>query len=179
MDVAHIVRVNSGGSVNDEKTLSGITGHECRVNDAHRSHEEEADELRRVCGVISSCGGDAVVLVHGSDLYAVALVCMAHLVLNKKMEVEAAEQYVNNKRKDFSCAGNYKRLLLELQNRAGKNDDRNGGCASQSAVLSVRQRLVNTLKSLAKNWLVIVMFVVVCAIVAKLIVTQKNTFIRK
>ena len=86
--------------------FQGVQNHVCRVFDPTASPEEEAAELCRVCtDVIAAAAAAAnsaesalaggrpgeVVLVHGSDLDAVALVCMAHLVVNEGIAPTMAE----------------------------------------------------------------------------------------
>ena len=82
--------------------FQGVQNHICRVFDPSASPEEEAAELCRVCTEViasadsahSAGGGRSpgeVVLVHGSDLDAVALVCMAHLVVNEGVAPTMAE----------------------------------------------------------------------------------------
>ena len=98
----------------------GVQNHVCRVFDPAASPEEEAAELCRVCtDVIAAAANSAhsanaapsaqsahaahpagrpgeVVLVHGSDLDAVALVCMAHLVVNEGVAPTMAEAQGEN-----------------------------------------------------------------------------------
>ena len=87
--------------------FQGVRNHVCRVFDPTASPVEEAAELCRVCtDVIAAAAAAArsadsalaggrpsgeVVLVHGSDLDAVALVCMAHLVVNEGIAPTMAE----------------------------------------------------------------------------------------
>ena len=100
----------------------GVQNHICRVFDPAASPEEEAAELCRVCTEVIAAANPArpansansahsaqsahaahsagrpgeVVLVHGSDLDAVALVCMAHLVVNEGVAPTMAEAQGEN-----------------------------------------------------------------------------------
>ncbi len=179
LEVAHLITVRSdaGGAQGEEK-FGDIQSHTCVINDGARGHQEEAGELRRVCRIIADSRG--VVLVHGKDLNAVALVCAAYLMQSGRQSSREAEESVRTKRPDFEFKfDNFRLVLAELNESIDPNAKSGQRLVEPSEALSGRERIAKLVKTVAKNWFILVMVGVGIGVLARLIFMHKDTLMKK